>query len=45
MATRAEVYDNESSPDHSRSSSTAPVQKWTCAVRLRSADKDELVAK
>ena len=55
MATRAEVDDDDSSPGPSRSCSTAPVYKWTCAalktwlkVRRLSYSgmkKDELVAK
>ena len=55
MATRAEVDDNDSSPGPSRSCSTAPVHKWTCAalktwLKVRGLSysgmkKDELVAK
>ena len=55
MAIRAEVDDNNSSPDPSRSCSTAPVHKWTCAalktgLKVRGLSysgmkKDDLVAK
>ena len=55
MATRAEVDDDDSSPGPSRSCSTAPVYKWTCAalktwLKVRGLSysgmkKDELVAK